>query len=106
MMPDKHAFCLLLQVETSDPRLTIEAIDDAAQTAAGMAALRRAILQHLPKDATRLIAVMPVNQARLLTMLHEAYGEAIVDGLRAAGIDMASPNFVRPPADYVPPTQE
>jgi hypothetical protein len=105
-MAERRAFCVMLQVETTDPRLTLEAIEDAFKTAGGTATLRRAVLQHLPQDVTRLISVMPVNQARMLMMLHEAAGEDIAKQLREMGIPAEDTNFLRPPPDYVPPTTE
>lgn len=105
-MADKQAFCVMLQVETADPRLTLDAIEDAFKTASGTAKLRQAVLQHLPKDVTRLIAVMPVNQARMLMLLHQAAGEDIAKQLREAGIQAEDTNFLRPPPDYVPPTND
>jgi hypothetical protein len=104
-MTDKHAFCVMLQIETTDPRLSVEAMAEAMQSAGGVARLRHAVLQHLPKDVARLIAVFPVEQAKMLMKLHEAVGEDIAEKLREKGLD-ADPLFQRPPSDYVPPTQE
>jgi hypothetical protein len=105
-MPDKEAFCVMLQVETSDRRLTLEAIAEAVKTAGGMSRMRHAILQHLPNDVTRLIAVLPPKHAALLMMLHESVGSDIAEMARAAGIPVGNTDFVRPPADYVPPTRD
>ena len=105
-MPDKHAFCVVLQVETHDPRLSLDAIHEALKTAGSMARMRHTVLQHLPKDVTRLIAIMPVNEARMLMMLHEAAGAEIANMLREMGIPIGDTNFIRPPPDYVPPTTE
>jgi hypothetical protein len=104
-MADKHSICVLLQIDTTDPRLSLEAIE-ALQTAGDWARMRRVILQHLPRDVGRVIVAMPVNQARLLMKLHEAVGEDIAKKLREEGIDMTGPDFVRPPPGYVPPTTE
>jgi hypothetical protein len=91
----RHAFAALLIVETNDPRLSEEAFATGHETAASTARIRRAVLQHLPKDVQRLVAVMPVEHAIALTTLHEAVGEELFGGL-----------FRRPPPDYVPPTRE
>jgi hypothetical protein len=99
---EKYAFCVLLQVETHDARLSEQALVEALDSgmAGEFAKIRHAILQHLPKDVTRLIAVFPVEHARALMMLHEAHGEA----LRERGQE-GEGGFVRPPPDYVPPTR-
>jgi hypothetical protein len=109
MTDDPKEFCVMLQLRTNDPRLTAEAINEAlgSGNASAFAMMRRAVLQHLPKDVTRMIAVFPVEHARMLMMLHEIHGEQIAAQLREGGIAAnADGIFVRPPPDYVPPTQE
>jgi hypothetical protein len=84
----------MLRIETNDPRLAEDAI--SVDTARDSARLRRAVLQHLPKDVTRVIAVFPVEHAEMLMLLHEAVGKEL----------MGEPVADRPPPDYVPPTRE
>jgi hypothetical protein len=48
------------------------------------------------KRLTRVIAVLPVEHAKALMLLHEAAGEMLI------GEKMAE----RPPSDYVPPTRD
>jgi hypothetical protein len=62
-------------------------------TAGSTAALRKAVLDNLC-NATRLVAVMTEDEARLMMAAHEA-------GLRALGGEIN-----RPPADYIPPTRD
>jgi hypothetical protein len=57
--------------------------------------LRVAVLANF-KRITRVIAVLPVEHAKALMVLHEALGEQLM------GERMSD----RPPADYIPPTQE
>lgn len=85
-------FIAMVQIETDDPRLTIERIVAGVRTASDTAATRQAIMDQLPHKVTRVVAYMPEEHARLLMLLHEAVGEEI--GKRG---------FVRPPADYVAP---
>jgi hypothetical protein len=99
-MADKQAICVMLQIEHEDRRLTPERIEEAMKTADGVSALRRVVLQHLPRDVTRLIAVFPVEQARLLMMLHEAVGEDIAAHLGVPADEVAP---MRPPPGYKPP---
>ena len=89
-------FAVLLEVETNDPRLSEEALAEFGNTVPGVAKVRRAVLQHLPKDIRRLVAIMPVEQAMQLSRLHEAFGEALTG---------ESP-MRRPPPGYIPPTQD
>ncbi|HTI78934.1 MAG TPA: hypothetical protein VL614_00635 [Acetobacteraceae bacterium] len=101
-MAEKHTFCLLLEIRTEDRRLTDEAIEAAIKTADGVKALRRAVLQHLPRDVSRVIAMFPVEHAKMLLQLHEAFGDDIAKHLREQGIDVGGLS-VYPPPDYVPP---
>ena len=87
-------FVVVLQIETSDPRLTEESMVELMKTARGHATMRAAILQHLPKDVRRLIAVMPVEQARALMMLQDEINTRMGIKVNHA------------PADYVPPTMD
>ena len=107
-MTEKYAFCVMLQVETHDARLSEAVLTEALSSgnAGEFAKVRFAVLQHLPKDVTRLVAVFPVEHARLLMMLHETHGEQIAEFLREHGIAKEGEGgFVRPPPDYVPPTR-
>jgi hypothetical protein len=108
-MTDRHSFVVMLQIQTNDPRLTEKAIAKAlgAGQPGGFARMRHAILQHLPKDVTRVIALFPVAHAKLLMMLHEANGEAIAKILQEKGLISEDDGtiVVRPPAGYVPPTR-
>jgi hypothetical protein len=104
----RFSFAVMLQVTTTDPRLSQEAIVTMlnAGQASGFAAMRRAVLQHVPKDVSRVIALFPLEHAKMLMMLHEAAGEDITKFCREQGwiAEDDGTLFVRPPADYVPPT--
>jgi len=101
-MAETCRFAVMLIVESADPRLSADTIEEAVKTAGGVAKLRRALLERLPQDTRRVVAVFPVEHAKLLLQLHEAVGEEIAAELGAEG---AVP-FVRPPPDYVPPSRE
>ena len=83
--PAKHSFVVMLQGETDDPRLSPPAVALLASRGA-FAAVRAAVLDLVPRDVTRVIAILPVEHARLLMMLHEAVGE-----------DLGAEPFIRPP---------
>jgi hypothetical protein len=95
-MSERVKFVAMVELETNDPRLSEEVLARGHETVRGTADVRRAVLQHMPRDVTRLIAVMPLEHAKALMALHEAAGEML----------LGEPKMVRPPADYVPPTQE
>jgi len=84
---------VLLELETIDPRLSEETLAQVPDVSA-IATARRAVLQHIPKDIKRVIAILPIEQARHLMLLHEAVG-------RELGVEITHhvPGFV-------PPTQE
>jgi hypothetical protein len=90
----KHSVVVMLQIETDDPRLSDGALAKFGSIEA-VAAVRAAVVDVVPRDIARVIAVFPVEHARLLMMLHEAVGK-----------DLGNGAFVRPPAGYVPPTRE
>jgi hypothetical protein len=102
-MTEKFRFAALLIVETSDPRLSEDTLAQAIETAGGVAGARRALLQHLPKDVARVVAIMPEAEAWQLCRLHEMIGMDLAEKL---GIDPETVRFRRPPSDYVPPTRE
>jgi hypothetical protein len=106
-MSDKpiYRFAVMLVMETDDPRLAPEAINQAMTSADSVTALRGALIEHLPGAVRRVAAVFPVEHAEALVLLHEAVGDEIAQSLRAKGIDV-DVSFNRPPADYVPPTTE
>jgi hypothetical protein len=103
----KHQFCVMLQMETDDPRLSVDAIVEAlgGGKVSSFAKIRHAIMGRLAHDVTRVVAVFPVEHAMLLMKLHEAFGQEIAAELRQAGTPTRDP-FVRPPKDYVPPTRD
>jgi hypothetical protein len=105
LMAKTNTFVVMLQITTDDPRLSETRLIEALHSgkAEGFAAARTAVMQRLPEDVTRLIAVMPVEQARLLMMLHESVGSDIAGYLRKAGFEVEDPEFRRPPPDYIPP---
>jgi hypothetical protein len=92
---NKYAFVAIVQIETSDPRLSEESLGRIHDSARNVAIVRAAVLQHLAKDVQRLIAVMPIEEARTLMLLHEAVGDEL-------GVEVAS----RPPPGYIPPTRD
>jgi hypothetical protein len=108
MSEKRYSFAVLLQLTTTDPRLSeegIAAILDSGK-AGDFAKMRHAVLQHLPKDVSRVIALFPLDHAKMLMQLHEAFGEELRQKARELGstVDEDGTLFVRPPADYVPPT--
>lgn len=102
-MTARHTVCALVQIETNDPRLAPSAI--SVDTAAKTRRLRAAVMQHMPRDVTRLIAVMPAEHAQMLMMLHELVGDDIAAGMRSHGVD-AEGVAARPPSDYVAPAHQ
>jgi hypothetical protein len=84
---------VMLELETNDPRLSKETLAEMPDVRT-LAKARRAVLQHIPKDVQRVIAILPVEQAKHLMLLHEAVG-------RELGVEITHhvPGFV-------PPTQE
>jgi hypothetical protein len=104
----EHTFVVMLQIKTTDPRLSGDAIAAAMRSGAPgeFARMRRVLMHALPRDVERVIALLPVEHAKMLMMLHEAYGEDIARFLREQGIaPNADGSFVRPPPGYVPPTR-
>ena len=95
------AFAVMLIVETNDPRLDEETLATAHTSVKNTATMRRALLQHLPKDVQRVVAVFPVDHAKLLMQLHDTFGAEIAKQL---GVEERMHN-VAPPG-YVPPTRE
>jgi hypothetical protein len=89
----KYQVCAIVQIESDDPRLDPDALE--VDTPAKAAALRRAVLKSLPRKVTRVIAVLPVDFAKLMLHAHEQAAE--IAGLATV---------LRPPAGYVPPTRE
>lgn len=102
-----HLFAVMLLIQTDDPLLSPEAIerDFDPPTKESFAKLRARLLRRLPTDISRVVAVFPVEHARMLMQLHDALGDELTAELRAQGVDAVSP-YVRPPSDYVPPTTE
>lgn len=88
-------FCVMLEIDTKNPRLRDIEGALSVGTSRAFADMRAAIMAVLPRDVRRLVAVFPVEQARLLMMLHDAVGDQI-----------GAPEPGRPPADYVPPTMD
>lgn len=92
-MSEPFPFAVLLIVETSDPRLSAERLAETADSPANTAQVRRAVLQHLPKDVRRVAAVMPIEHAKALILLHEAVGHEITG---ASSIVPRHPDYVAP----------
>lgn len=86
----KQSICVMMVIQTDDPRL----MDMDVSTAAKTGALRKAVIDHLP--TARVVAVMPEEQARIMMMGHEIAASA-------AGM---THTIHRPPGDYVPPTSD
>jgi hypothetical protein len=108
MSEKRYSFAVMLQLTTTDPRLSEESIIAMLDSgkAGGFAKMRHAVLQHLPKDVSRVIALFPLDHAKMLMQLHEAFGEDLAAEARRQGfvVDEDGTLFVRPPPDYVPPT--
>ncbi len=90
----KNRLVVMLEIETSDPRLSPHALADFGSVRT-VAAARAAVMLAVPGDVTRVVAILPVLEAQMIMMLHEAVGKEL-------GAQPAS----RPPANYVPPTRE
>lgn len=97
----KHRVAVMLEIATSDPRLAPDAIDQGMTTVQGVARIRQAIVKSLPKAIERVVAVLPVEHAKALMLLHEVLGEDIAKQL---AIDEKL--TVYPPDGYVPPTRD
>jgi len=89
----KYQIVAMVQIETDDPLLDPDRINVA--TARATADLRRAVMRAMPRDTTRIIAVLPVETAMLMCAAHEA---------ASAAAGLPAPH--RPPNDYIPPTPE
>ena len=83
---------VMLQIDTDDPLIVDP--DRALGSVDGAKRLREAVLEALPHAVERLIALMPVDEAQLMTETHEA-------AKAAAGWPAAR----RPPKGYRPPSQ-
>lgn len=94
MANEKTAMGVLLIVETDDPRLSAAELDKEGTTQR-MARIRAAVLQRIPKDVTRVVAVLPPYELEVLMRIREQIG-----------IDAGLEPFVRPPPGYVKPTTE
>lgn len=80
-------WCVLLEIETADPR-----VDPAMlATVSGTHALRQAVIAALPHDVTRVICVMPIHLAHVLMEAHDQVASAIGEPSR------------RPPRGYKAP---
>jgi hypothetical protein len=84
------SFAVTVLIETDDPRID----PGKLQTVSGVAAMRRAIIENLPK-LTRVVAVQPEEEARLMFAAHDM-------ACRESGLL----GITRPPADFVPPTRD
>ncbi len=89
----KHTFCVLLEIQSDDPRLSSGALN-TLNSVRSIALTRAAILDALPHHVSRVIALLPVKDAKALMTLHDSICETI-----------GRPAF-HPPAPYVPPTRE
>jgi hypothetical protein len=83
--------CMVL-IETDDPRL--KEPDRSVQTVGGAQAVRQAVIDNLPK-LTRVIAIIPEEEARFMCMAHER-------AMAASGLG----KFTRPPTEYVSPADQ
>lgn len=90
--------CAMIEIETDDPRIVSLHMRDLTATVERATAVRAAFIEQLPDKITRLIALFPMEHARLLMQLHQAVGEDIAE---ATGIKAP---FVMPPAGYEPPS--
>jgi hypothetical protein len=88
-------FCVLLEVQTNDPRLTMERVQSANKSAKAISAVRAALLDVLPSDVERVVAIMDVREAKAAMRV---WGQVKSE----MGLD----EFAKPPGDYVPPTRD
>ena len=84
-----HSIVVLVQLETDDPLLDPDQID--VSTVEAVTALRAAVVRALPK-VTSVVAVLPLDDAKLMLSSHEY-------AMRAVG----AARVKRPPGSYVPP---
>jgi hypothetical protein len=77
----KQSLAVTVLIETDDPRLD----NPATNTPADVAALRVAILEHLPK-LTRVVSVMPEE---LAVLMHRAHALAIAGAAQEVGMSEA-----------------
>ena len=84
----RHRIAVLLELGTDDPALDLDAID--VGTAEAAARVRAAVLAALGGDS-RVVAVLPLETARMIMQAYDAVSAA----------HGAPPD--RPPANYVPP---
>ena len=92
-MPKRFRIAVILEIETDDPRLSADACNNAHESAAATAEVRRAILRTLPGGVKRVVAVTGPEMMKLLLRTHET----------AAEIAGVADIFSRPPRDYEPP---
>jgi hypothetical protein len=86
----KQSICVMMVIQTDDPRLSDMDVSSAAKTAA----LRKAVIDNLA--TARVIAVMSEEASRLMMMGHDIAANAAGYG----------GTIHRPPRDYVPPTND
>lgn len=87
----KQSIAVMVLIETDDPRLDPSTIN--VNTTKATATLRQAVIDNLP-SLTRVVAVMPEENARLMMSTHDLLSEAVGHPAH------------RPPRRYVPPTRE
>ena len=85
---------MILEIETDDPVLSADAVNNAHDSAAATARLRRAILRNLPGGVKRVVAVTGPEMMKTMLQTHEMAAE--IAGVHAT-------IFSRPPRDYEPP---
>lgn len=85
---------MILEIETDDPVLSADAVNNAHDSAAATEKLRRAILRTLPGGVKRVVAVTGPEMMKAMLRSHELAAEI-------AGVHETV--FSRPPRDYEPP---
>jgi hypothetical protein len=87
----KYSVAVMIQIDTNDERLNPHNI--SARTVADAAQLRRAVMDNLD-DLSRVIVVMTIGTAEIITRAHAALMQE-----RGGRVEY-------PPKAYVPPTRD
>lgn len=92
-MAKRWRVAIILEIETSNPALSADAVNHAHDSTGNTVALRKAVMKSLPQDVKRIVAVTGPELMLALLRTHEL----------AAEISGVGDMFSRPPGDYEPP---
>lgn len=94
-MTEKHRIGVMLILDTDDPRLSQLTLSNTQPDARDVSRARAAVLQRIPKDVERVVAILPIGEMQFLLNMREQLG-----------IEAGAEPYVRPPPGYVKPTSE